>query len=94
MSEQTLHLKVKGRVQGVGFRWFAADEARRLDLAGWVKNTSDGSVEVCASGTPDALAKFRKAIEAGPPGAHVVSVDRLEGQPSGELTRPFSLVRG
>ena len=93
MSERTLHLKLKGRVQGVGFRWYAADEARRLDLAGWVKNSSDGSVELCARGAADAIADFEKLVVKGPSGAQVSTVDRIEGTPAGQLKRPFSIVR-
>ena len=45
-----VHLVVRGRVQGVGFRWFVKEVARGLDLAGWVKNRADGGVEVVAEG--------------------------------------------
>lgn len=68
-------LVVRGRVQGVGFRWFVRETARRCGLAGWVRNLADGSVELEASGPPDMLALLAEAVRAGPPGADVTSVD-------------------
>lgn len=62
---------VSGRVQGVGFRYSAAARARRLGLAGWVRNRADGAVEGLASGTPDELEKFRDWLSHGPPSAKV-----------------------
>ena len=49
------HFLVKGRVQGVGFRWFVHREAAEIGLRGWVRNTEDGHVEVLAAGEPDQL---------------------------------------
>ena len=49
-----LHFLVRGRVQGVGFRWFVHREAAELGLRGWVRNTDSGDVEVVASGAPEA----------------------------------------
>lgn len=57
---------VTGRVQGVGFRFFAVAEAERLGLAGYVRNLRDGRVEAYAIGTPENLAKFRDRLETGP----------------------------
>ena len=57
---------VTGRVQGVGFRFFAVAEAERLGLAGYVRNLRDGRVEAYAIGTPEKLAKFRSRLETGP----------------------------
>ena len=48
-----LHFLVKGRVQGVGFRWFVQREAAELGLRGWVKNTDQGHVEIVAAGEPN-----------------------------------------
>src|SRR6266513_4335274 len=64
----SIHLEIRGRVQGVGFRWYVVDTARELRLAGWVKNRSDGNVELAAAGESDALARFEAAVTAGPPG--------------------------
>jgi acylphosphatase len=66
-----LHFLIKGRVQGVGFRWFVHREASELALRGWVRNTEDGDVEVVASGTADDLAEFRESLRGGPRGSRV-----------------------
>jgi acylphosphatase len=87
-----LHVAVRGRVQGVGFRWFVRETARRLDLAGWVKNLADGSVEVAAEGCDTAIAKLRGELERGPDGAHVESVDDLSDN-GDSLLKPFSILR-
>lgn len=73
MSE--LHVLVRGRVQGVGFRWFVVHEARALGLTGWVRNNEDGSVEVAARGDEAAIATLRQRLAAGPPAARVDGVD-------------------
>ena len=60
-------ITVHGRVQGVGFRYFTAHAARRLELSGWVRNCSDGSVEMEVQGPPETLEVFRNEINEGPP---------------------------
>lgn len=70
-----IYAVVHGRVQGVGFRYSAIREARRLGLSGTVSNRGDGAVEVCAEGTADALERFIAWLRRGPPGAHVTDVD-------------------
>jgi acylphosphatase len=67
--------RVTGRVQGVGFRWSAVREARRLGLRGWVRNADDGSVEVEAEGPPADLEAFLAWLRTGPPGAFVRDVE-------------------
>ena len=69
-----LHFLVKGRVQGVGFRWFVHREASELELRGWVRNTEDGDVEVVASGSAEDLGELRDSLRRGPRGSRV---DRL-----------------
>jgi len=66
-----LHFLVKGRVQGVGFRWFVHREASELDLRGWVRNTEDGEVEVVAAGNAAELAELRDSLHRGPRGSRV-----------------------
>jgi len=70
-----VHLVIRGRVQGVGFRWFAAREAERLGVGGTVRNRADGAVEVEAEGERDPLRSFLEALRAGPRAARVASVD-------------------
>ena len=72
---------IHGRVQGVGFRWFVAREARRLDLRGFVRNLADGSVEVVAGGDPIALAALLAVVRQGPPASHVERVERDDLDP-------------
>jgi len=86
----SLHVQIKGRVQGVGFRWFVRVSGRRLQLSGWVKNRPDGSVEVAASGSEDRLYELRKLLKRGPDGADVVEVVDLEDV-SNELDFPFAM---
>ena len=67
---------VRGRVQGVFFRDFTEDQARRLGLYGWVRNLPDGrTVEVVAEGHRAALEELLAHLRRGPPGAHVTGVE-------------------
>jgi acylphosphatase len=90
---ESIHLEVSGRVQGVGFRWFVVDRARRLRLSGWVRNRPDGNVEIAAAGSRDALAQLESAVTSGPPGAQVESVSRLPQVAAESLQSPFTIVR-
>jgi len=67
----SLEVRVFGRVQGVGFRCFAHDTARRLRLVGYVTNLPDGSVRAYAEGPRNSLTEFLRQMEKGPTGAHV-----------------------
>lgn len=69
-----LHFLIRGRVQGVGFRWFVHREASELELRGWVRNTEDGEVEVVAAGDPDDLNELRSSLRKGPRGSRVDKV--------------------
>jgi acylphosphatase len=73
---------VRGRVQGVGFRWFVEREAHILGIAGWVRNNHDGSVEVQAQGTRDQLMGLRSRLREGPRAARVDAVEESEAQPA------------
>ena len=90
---ESIHLEVRGRVQGVGFRWYIVDKAQELQLAGWVKNRGDGKVELAAAGDAAALAMLEAAVAAGPPGARVEEVRRLAEVPADSLRSPFGIVR-
>ncbi len=70
-----LRLRIRGRVQGVGYRYWAVGQARALSLRGWVRNRSDGSVEIVAMGSPDSLDLFIVACRRGPRASRVESID-------------------
>jgi acylphosphatase len=70
--------RVRGRVLGGGFRYFARPRADRLGVAGFARNLADGSVEVIAEGEPEALAAFEDALRHGPSFAQVEGVERDE----------------
>ena len=76
---------VRGRVQGVGFRASAAHEARRLGVAGWVRNRPDGTVELEGRGTPAAVDALVAWLGHGPRGARVTGVDVHEETATDEI---------
>jgi acylphosphatase len=78
---QARRFLVRGRVQGVGFRWFVEREAHILQLAGWVRNNADGSVEVLAIGTSEQLFGLRSRLQEGPRAARVDNVEESEAEP-------------
>ncbi len=80
------HLWVRGRVQGVGFRWFVSCEARRLGLQGWVRNLRDGGVELLAWGAQEQVAELIHRVGLGPPHARV---DEVVVEESEERTTGF-----
>lgn len=84
---------VSGRVQGVGFRWFVVQEARRLGVGGYARNREDGTVEVVASGDEAALIRLEGALRRGPDLAHVTSVASDE-MADGEPFAGFEVRRG
>ena len=78
---QARRFLVRGRVQGVGFRWFVEREAHILKIAGWVRNNSDGTVEILAQGTRDQLIGLRSRLREGPRAARVDDVQESEAEP-------------
>jgi acylphosphatase len=72
---------VKGRVQGVGFRWFVEHEARRLGIGGWVRNRDDGAVEVLASGNEAQLGALYDRLREGPRAARIDNVEVDDAAP-------------
>lgn len=93
MTDERLTARVTGRVQGVGFRWWAVRQAEALELVGWVMNADDErSVELVAEGEPGALAELERRLRAGPSGARIDSVDVERGPASGEFRR-FGIMR-
>jgi len=83
-SKSPVHTRryvVRGRVQGVGFRWFVEREALTIGVAGWVRNNYDGSVEVLATGSREQLSVLRRKLREGPRAARVDEVDESDAQP-------------
>ena len=76
---------ISGKVQGVGYRYFALRVARELKLAGWVKNLPDGRVEALASGPVARLKRFDAELRIGPPHAEVRAVEVAEAAADGKL---------
>jgi len=83
MARAAVRLRIEGRVQGVGYRWWTVAEATRLGLDGWARNRTDGSVEVLAIGAPDALDALATACAQGPSAARVTAVRRSPGEDDG-----------
>jgi acylphosphatase len=77
--------RIIGRVQGVGFRWFAWEAATREGLAGLVRNLPDGSVEIEVEGERDALDRFEWKVSSGPTGARVDHVERESAPVTGRF---------
>jgi acylphosphatase len=86
------HFLVKGRVQGVGFRWFVQREAAEIGLRGWVRNTHDGHVEVLAAGEPDQLEDLQLALAKGTRGSRVDEViEHQLAESEGEAIKSFKI---
>ena len=86
-------LRISGRVQGVGFRYSALDEARRLGLTGWVRNTRDGAVELVAEGNRKQLQRLVTWCHVGPRGALVSDVEERQLEHRAEFV-DFSIRHG
>jgi len=86
------HFLVKGRVQGVGFRWFVQQEASEIGLRGWVRNTVDGHVEVVAAGDSEDMAELRAVLRTGSRGSRVDAVLEHElAESEAEKLGPFEI---
>ena len=86
-------LRISGRVQGVGFRFSALEQARRLGVTGWVRNTYDAAVELVAEGESDQLQQLVAWCHVGPRGALVTGVDERWVEHRGEFA-DFSIRHG
>lgn len=87
--EEAFTARVVGRVQGVGFRYATQREAERLGCDGWVRNGSDGAVELFAQGNPAALSRLRAFLALGPPAARVAGVTAAPAEPDPTLAPGF-----
>lgn len=88
-----LEATVRGRVQGVGYRFFVVRRAQELGLTGWVANAADGSVQLVAEGAPAALDRFAEELRQGPIGAIVDALDAVRMPATGRFTG-FSIRSG
>jgi acylphosphatase len=86
MATRRVHAIVSGRVQGVSYRAATADTARRLGICGWVRNLSDGSVELEAEGAAEQIAALLAWCERGPQAAQVEKVASIDLAPTGVET--------
>lgn len=77
-------LRIHGKVQGVGYRFFATRVARRLGLKGWIQNLRDGSVEAVVEGESDKINEWIEEIREGPRYAEVTRVDQEKRDYSGQ----------
>ena len=85
-----LNLSIQGRVQGVFYRASAAEKARSLGVQGWVRNVSDGSVELLAEGRKSALQELLEWCHEGPPAATVTQIKEVWSEAQG-LTAKFEV---
>lgn len=86
INPSRLHVLIKGRVQGVGFRAFVLEHAMRLEVKGWVRNTWDGNVEVLGEGDRTALENLLDLLDPGPRGGFVENLNPEWSQGSGEFS--------
>jgi len=82
MNEVCLLARIRGRVQGIGFRYHTRQQAQGLDIRGWVRNLPDGSVEACICGDPERIPAMRRWLAHGPDYASVTGVDYIEADPA------------
>ena len=82
-ERKAFRVTVRGRVQGVGFRWWVCSAAERHSITGWVENRPDGSVEIYAEGASGALGRFLIEAEKGPPLSRVESFTKRPCPPEG-----------
>ena len=85
MSERTVHVEIRGRVQGVGYRWFVHARATELGLRGWVRNREDGAVELAAAGPAASIERLLEAVRRAPTGAREDAERELPPSPFGAV---------
>lgn len=85
MANVRVHVFIKGRVQGIGFRYWIREQARQLDLAGWARNLADGRVEAVFEGPKDKVEEMIKRCSKGPLFASVGKIDFYKEKASGEF---------
>jgi acylphosphatase len=83
MAARRVHLRIRGMVQGVSFRYWTRHQAQSLGLTGWVRNCPDGSVELVAEGEANAVDQLVRWAHRGPSMAHIEDVELREESPEG-----------
>ena len=91
MEEPVRHYLISGRVQGVGYRAFAAAHARELNVRGWTRNLRDGRVEIVACASVDVLGRFEASLKRGPSRGEVTDLGREEWPPRPGLFAIFDV---
>jgi acylphosphatase len=89
-SRLTKRFIVRGRVQGVGFRWFVEREAKQLGLAGWVRNNEDSTVECLAAGPDTQVEALKAKLQQGPRASRVDRVEVMDASES-EVPETFEI---
>ncbi|HON05646.1 MAG TPA: acylphosphatase [Candidatus Ratteibacteria bacterium] len=84
------HYLIKGKVQGVGFRWYVLNIARRIGISGWVKNLPDGRVEIVAESEPEQLELFTENIKKGHLGQNIYQIN-IEKAPATGKFKDFNI---
>ena len=84
MARRRVLARISGRVQGVGFRFFARETANEFGITGYVRNLPDGSLEVVAEGEEDVLKEFLEMLRDGPRSARITDIQVSWGPPSDE----------
>ena len=84
MKEQR-HIRIQGKVQGVGYRAFATRVARRMGLKGWIQNNRDSSVEALVEGEKQAIDEWIEELKEGPRHAEVTKIDQESKEFTGRL---------
>jgi acylphosphatase len=92
MEYTRVEVRVFGRVQGVGFRYFATEEAQLRGLQGWARNLPDGTVEVIVQGPGETIEAYLEALRQAPPPAHVTHIRAEAAAPDATL-QGFSIRR-
>jgi len=85
MPREQRHIKIHGKVQGVGYRFFATRVARRLGLKGWIENNRDGTVEASVEGESSAIDEWLEELKEGPRYAEVTKIEQETKDFSGKL---------
>lgn len=91
-DQQRIHAIIHGHVQGVSFRYYTLQEANKLNVAGWVRNRKDGTVEVLAEGDRPALNALCEFLKRGSPEAQVKNIE-INWRPSTGEYSEFEIIR-